>query len=123
MARLLPFGIDILIVLAFAVIGRLSHAREMSLSGFFSTAWPFLVACLVAWVVISLISADGYGVQAGVIVWLVTLVGGLALRIAFGDTAALPFVIVAMLVLLAGFAGWRLIAWLLRRRASDAVHA
>ena len=114
---------DLLVVVVFAIVGRISHARELNFTGFLATAWPFLVACLVAWAIITLISADGYGAQAGAIVWLVTLLGGLALRITAGDTAAIAFVSVAALFQLAGFAGWRLLAWLWRRRRADALSA
>ena len=51
----------------------------------------------------------------GVIVWVVTVAGGMLLRIATGDTAETPFIIVAALVLAALLLGWRLIALLLRR--------
>lgn len=49
------------------------------------------------------------------VVWIVTVGGGMLLRIASGDTAETPFIIVASLVLAAMLLGWRLIALLVRR--------
>lgn len=114
MPRLVPIALDLLAVLIFAVVGRMSHGLDPV--GFLATAWPFLVACAVASVVLWALADSGYGVRATIVVWLVTLLGGMALRLASGDTAAPAFFIVATLFLAAAFAGWRLIARLLRRR-------
>jgi len=46
---------------------------------------------------------------------VVTVVGGMLLRIATGDTAETPFIIVASLVLALFLLGWRLITLLVRR--------
>lgn len=110
MARLLPLLIDIVAVVLFAIAGRASHAEELGLAGIAQTAWPFLVAVLVATGIYSLIAAAGTGFTAGMVVWLVTLLGGLALRLVSGTTAAVPFMLVAAGVLGALFFGWRLLA-------------
>ena len=105
-------------VIVFAAVGRASHGE--SVAGTFVTAWPFLVACAVAWIVLALLGDDGRGWRAGVIVWLVTLIGGMALRVAAGDTAAVAFIVVATLFLAATLFGWRLIARLIDRRRAAA---
>ena len=118
MPRLLPLLIDLVAVIVFAAVGRASHGE--SVAGTFVTAWPFLVACAVAWIVLALLGDDGRGWRAGVIVWLVTLIGGMALRVAAGDTAAVAFIVVATLFLAATLFGWRLIARLIDRRRAAA---
>lgn len=52
-------------------------------------------------------------------IWIVTLVLGMGLRVA-GQGTALPFLLVATLVLGAGLLGWRLIRLLLRQGAGGA---
>ncbi len=106
--------IDLVLVVVFAAVGRASHGE--SVAGTMLTAWPFLVACAAAWIVLLVISDDGLGRRAGVIVWLVTLIGGMALRVAAGDTAAPAFIVVATLFLGATLLGWRAVAGLVRRR-------
>src|SRR5699024_8768575 len=73
------------------------------------------VACLFGWVVVNLLDDDGFGFRSALVVWLVTLLGGMGLRILAGGGAALPFVLVATLVLAAALFGWRLVAGLVRR--------
>lgn len=113
MKRLAWFLLDLLFVVVFAAVGRASHGEGVL--GTLITAWPFAAACAVAWIILAVLSDDGRGVRGGLIVWLVTLIGGMALRVASGDTAAWPFIIVATLFLGATLLGWRLVAHLIRR--------
>ena len=107
MKRVVPIIVDLVCVLVFAITGRASHGLDAT--GVLSTAWPFLVACLVAWAAIILVKLKGFGWREALIVWLVTLIGGMLLRIVSGDTAAWAFVMVATLVLGAAFWGWRIV--------------
>lgn len=120
MQRILPVGLDLLIVVVFALVGRLSHAREWSLTGLGETAWPFLVACLLGWGVVLLLGAEGYRMKTALIVWLVTVLGGIALRLNTDNTADPAFFAVTAGVLGAAFFGWRLLVMWWRGRASDA---
>jgi hypothetical protein len=116
--------VDAVLVLVFAVIGRVSHDEDAL--GFLPTAWPFLIALVVGHVLAALVPARPrrpWSVGWGLIVWVVTVGGGMLLRIATGDTAETPFFIVASLVLAALLLGWRLIALLVRRYRAPAADA
>lgn len=98
--------IDLVLVTAFATIGRASHAEGLSLGGIAQTAWPFLVAVVVG----SLLGqrvAGSFWWQEGMVVWAITVTGGIALRMAAGQSAAAGFVVVSTLVLGALLLGWR----------------
>jgi hypothetical protein len=118
-ARALPaaavFAIDLVLVLVFLLIGRTTHG-EPFFEGFLGSAWPFVVGLVIGWAVILLSRRPPAGLVAGVIAWFATLVIGMALRVAAGDTAAVPFIIVATITLAVFLIGWRLIAVLVRRR-------
>ncbi|WP_226531942.1 DUF3054 domain-containing protein [Microbacterium paraoxydans] len=116
--RYLPAVIvDTVLVLVFAAIGRASHDEDPA--GFVLTAWPFLVALLLGHLVAALLPGRPrrpWSLLWGVVVWIVTVAGGMLVRVLSGDTAEVPFIIVATLVLGAFLVGWRAIAALLRRR-------
>ena len=108
--------IDAVLVLVFAVIGRASHDEDAL--GFLLTAWPFLVALLAGHALAALVPARPrrpWSLGWGIVVWIVTVGGGMLLRIASGAAAETPFIIVASVVLAAMLLGWRLIALLVRR--------
>lgn len=125
--RYLPAVIvDVVLVLVFAVIGRASHAEGPA--GFLVTAWPFLVALLVGHALAALLPGRPrrpWSIAWGAVVWIVTVGGGMLLRLVSGDTAQVPFVIVATLTLGVLLVGWRAVAALVRRRraAADPGHA
>ncbi|WP_223587016.1 DUF3054 domain-containing protein [Microbacterium sp. OVT16B] len=116
--RYLPaFLVDAVLVLIFAVIGRASHGE--SPIGFLLTAWPFLVALVVGHALAALMGSGPrkpWSILWGAVVWVVTVAGGMLLRVVSGDTAQVPFIIVATIVLGVFLVGWRAIAALLRRR-------
>jgi hypothetical protein len=91
--------VDLLLVGAFAVVGRLSHYGTLTVGGWWTTAWPFLVGTLAAWAVLVAARRRPATVRFGVVVWVGTLVGGMVLRQLDGQGTATPFVVVATLVL------------------------
>ena len=110
--------IDLVLVIVFVVIGRLSHDEAASPLGVLETGWPFVVALGVGWLLIGLI-VGGFARPTrvwptGVLLWLVTVVGGLGLRVATGTTAELPFIIVATLTIGFFLLGWRAVTALVR---------
>ena len=91
--------IDLLLVGVFAVVGRLSHYGTLTVGGWWTTAWPFLAGCLLAWAALAVTRRPPGAVGSGVVVWLGSLVGGMVLRQASGQGTATAFVVVATLVL------------------------
>lgn len=119
-SRLLAFALDAALVVVFAAIGRASHddggagvLAEGGL-GLATTAWPFLAALVVGWLVSLAWRRPAAPLRTGVPVWLVTVGGGMLLRTLSGQGTALPFVVVATLALLALLVGWRILAALVR---------
>ncbi|GAA5229592.1 DUF3054 domain-containing protein [Arthrobacter cryoconiti] len=115
--KLLGYAIilDFVLVLVFAVSGRASHAESLSIGGVAWTAWPFLAALLLGWLVTRNWRSPILLWPNGVCIWLITLAGGMALRVLSGETAAIPFVIVATLVLGLFLLGHRIITALVIR--------
>lgn len=102
--------LDLVLVVAFAAVGRSTHHDEVF--GRFgiklwTTAWPFAVCLTLGWLVLRawrhpLRLSVGFGL------WLITVVGGLALRGLTGGGLALPFVLVATGVTGILLVGWRM---------------
>lgn len=115
------FGLDLLLVVAFAAIGRASHESGVLGNGglgLLTTAWPFVVALVLGWLLSLAWRAPLAPLRTGVPVWVVTVAGGMLLRALSGQGTALPFVVVATLALLATLVGWRLAAAFVRRSRS-----
>lgn len=109
--------LDAVFVLIFAAIGRASHDENPA--GFLLTAWPFLVALVVGHLVAALLPhrpRRPWAIAWGAVVWVVTVAGGMLLRVVSGDTAQLAFIIVATITLGVLLIGWRAAAALMRRR-------
>ena len=99
-------AVDVICVLLFAILGRRSHAEANDLAGVLHTAWPFLVGCALG-LAVSRFWRRPVAVRTGVVVWVCTVAGGVLLRLASGDTAQLPFVVVATITLGVLLVGWR----------------
>ncbi len=114
--------IDTAIVVAFVAIGRRNHDEDEAVAGLLQTAAPFLIALLVAWVLLRVSGkaamADPMTVPAGVAIWVCTVALGMVLRrFVFDDGTATSFMIVATIFLGTFLVGWRAIAATLTRRA------
>lgn len=113
------FALDVVLVVVFAAIGRANHGED-PIGGLLTTAWPFLVGVVVGWLVQGAWRDPLPPVRTGLGVWGATLVVGMLLRTLSGQGIAIPFVIVAAIVLFVLLVGWRALALLLvtRRRRS-----
>jgi hypothetical protein len=113
-AVLLAVAIDVVLVIAFAAIGRASHDSDVW-TGLWQTAWPFLGGLAAGWLVTLAWQAPAAPVRTGLGVWAVTVGGGMLLRAASGQGIALPFIIVAAVTLFVALVGWRAIDFAVRR--------
>ena len=109
------FVLDVILVVLFAAIGRVSHDEE-ALAGLWHTAWPFLAGLVAGWAVTLAWRAPAAPIRTGLGLWAVTVAGGMLLRAVTGQGVVLAFVIVASIVLFLFLVGWRLIAALVGRR-------
>jgi hypothetical protein len=107
-------ALDAALVLLFVLIGRASHNE--GIAGVLTTWWPFLGGLAIGWMLARAWRRPNALVWTGLVVWLFTVVGGLALRVLVGQGVQLSFAIVTTLVLGFFLLGWRAI-WLLIRRA------
>ncbi|ANG86430.1 hypothetical protein A8L33_14665 [Microbacterium aurantiacum] len=103
--------VDGVAVIAFAATGRASHG-EAVLAGLAITAWPFLVALAVGWLVALAWRRPLAPIRTGIPIWVITVALGMLLRAASGQGTALAFVIVAALTLGLLLIGWRALATL-----------
>ncbi|MEI3849450.1 MULTISPECIES: DUF3054 domain-containing protein [unclassified Microbacterium] len=110
-------GIDVVLVLVFAAIGRASHERGLTPLGVVETAWPFLAGLALGWLVLMAWRAPRAVLRTGLPLAAIAVAGGMLLRLATGAGTALPFVVVATATLLLFLVGWRLIAALIARRS------
>ncbi|RUQ98265.1 DUF3054 domain-containing protein [Labedella endophytica] len=114
------FALDLVLVVAFAAIGRRTHDDGDILGpgglGLAQTAWPFLVALAVGWGIARAWRRPVAPLRSGVVIWITTVVGGLLLRLASGQGTATAFIVVTTLTLGLLLVGWRLVAAAIARR-------
>jgi len=108
-------ALDVVLVVLFAAIGRASH-DEAAFAGLATTAGPFLLALIVGWLGVLAWRAPLAVRRTGIPLWIVTVAGGMLLRVLTGQGVQVAFVIVAASVLLLMLVGWRAVAALIARR-------
>jgi hypothetical protein len=102
------FGVDVVLVMAFVLLGRRSHDEGSAIGGTLEVAAPFLIALAVGWLVGRRRWPGAHRARFGVHVWGVTVVLGLLVRNLVFDRGTAPaFVIVTAVVLGAFLVGWR----------------
>jgi peptidoglycan/LPS O-acetylase OafA/YrhL len=110
--------VDVVLVVAFVLFGRTSHGEQLSPGGFLTTFWPFLVGLAAGWAVARAWRRPLSIGHTGVVVWVVTVVVGMLLRVLTGQGAPFAFVVVATIVLGAFLVGWRVLVVALDRRST-----
>ncbi|MEV8268095.1 DUF3054 domain-containing protein [Microbacterium sp. NPDC076911] len=112
--------LDVALVVTFAAIGRASHDEGVFGpwgSGLWQTAWPFLIALALGWLIARAWLNPASPIRTGLPVWAITVAGGMLLRAVSDQGTAIAFVIVASITLLVFLVGWRTIAtWAHARR-------
>ena len=115
---------DLVLVLVFAGIGRVSHEEGLTAAGLARTAGPFVVGWLVGWVLVVLVPTTRLkprGLAAGVLVWVAVVVVGMLVRGGLvGDGVQTSFVVVTTIVVAVFLLGWRALAALVTRRRTRA---
>ena len=112
--------LDVVLIVAFAAIGRASHSESHPVLEAAVVAWPFLVGAAVGWAfAIGLRRWAPASVRAGIPVWLGAVAVGMVLRALTGRGVAVSFVLVALVVLGVFVLGWRVIVagWQRRMRS------
>lgn len=113
----LAAALDVVLVVAFAALGRASHAEDNPVLGAWGTAWPFLLGTALGWCAVRWRSGQWpMRVGTGIPVWASTLVVGMLLRVLTGAGTAVAFVLVAGCTLAVLLLGWRAVAARLARR-------
>jgi hypothetical protein len=113
--------------LLFAAIGRASHSEGLAIRDVASVAWPFLVALVLGWTLARPRGDWPNRLPGSPLVWLVTVVAGLTLRVLAGGGYAWTFGVVTLVVLGVFLIGWRCVVEIVRftgeglARWSDAV--
>ena len=110
------FFIDLIALFVFALAGRSSHGE--SLAGAVATALPFWVACVAMWLIPCVHRNPLRFFPATLTVWLGSALGGELLRVAFGGSTALSFILVTIGVTAILFFGWRAVALYFSKRKS-----
>jgi Protein of unknown function (DUF3054) len=117
----LAFGIDVIAIALFVVIGRRNHHETGNgLIGVLRIAAPFLIALIVGWLVAARIMTGAdrspMAIRSGLLIWTCTVVIGLALRrLVFQRGIAIAFIIVTTITLGVLLIGWRAIARVMTR--------
>ena len=114
----LAFAADVIAVVVFAAVGRISHAEAESLSGLLATAAPFLIGLVASWATPA-VRAHPVGIRAGAVVLAGTAVLGLLLRAAFTWRLPLSFAVVTIVSLAVLLIGWRALSLLVSHRADQ----
>ena len=112
--------IDVVAVIVFVVLGRASHQESASFGGFLVTVWPFLAALAIGWLAGQAWKHPFRLTLPGIPLWVITVVGGMTFRVASSQGIAVPFIIVAALVLGVFLLGWRAVATAITRRSDKA---
>lgn len=110
------FLFDFVLVLAFVLIGRRSHAESDALTGILTTFWPFLSGLVIGWLAVVGFRWPFVTYLSGALIVVATVFVGMLLRHQTGQGVAVSFVIVATVVLAIFLIGWRALAILLIKR-------
>lgn len=108
-------ALDVILVLAFVIIGRVSHKEDLNVLGILSTLWPFLVGLVVGHLIMRSWRRPFRIMWTGVGIWIATVAVGIGLRLISGQGVELGFVVVAAATLGVFLLGWRAIALLVTR--------
>jgi hypothetical protein len=110
---------DAVAVLAFTLIGIASHDGSF-VAAFARVVWPFALAAAIGWAVTRAWQDPARLWPTGVLIWAITVVGGLVLRGISGQGLAWSFALVTAIFLAITMLGWRALTTALRRSQARA---
>ncbi len=115
----LAYLVDVVLVVAFVLIGRASH-NEGPL-GTLVTLWPFIAGLVIGWIGARAWHTPLVLRWTGLTIWAATVIVGMLLRAVSGQGVQFGFVVVTTLVLGIFLLGWRgVVQLVLRGRARRA---
>ena len=100
-------AIDLFFLLLFVGIGRATHHDGKTIAGFANTLWPFATGLFVGWVFTRRSPRNSLTPASGLLIVLITVALGMALRVVSGQGTAISFTIVAFIFLSIFLVGWR----------------
>ena len=107
---------DVAAVVLFVILGRSSHAEDLTAIGALDTLWPFLAGLVLGWVLTFAWVRPLAILWPGIPIWIITVAAGMLFRASAGQGVAFSFVVVATVFLGIFLVGWRLIAMPIARR-------
>lgn len=112
MSRVNAVVLDLIAITVFAVLARIAHQSEdmpLTFLGILSTLWPFVIGVALGWIVVSAAGRSAVRVRSGGwLVWLVTVIVGLAIwGIRNTSFPHWSFILVASLMSALLMLGWR----------------
>jgi Protein of unknown function (DUF3054) len=108
--------IDVGAVVLFVILGRSSHAEDLSAIGTLDTLWPFLAGLALGWVLTFAWVRPLVILWPGIPIWIITVAAAMLFRASAGQGVDFSFVVVATVFLGLFLVGWRLIAMPIARR-------
>jgi hypothetical protein len=105
-----PAALDLIVVVLFVGVGRSFHEEGVTAGSMIATAWPFVAALALGWLVTRAWRSPWQLVRPGIGIWVVTVAAAMMLRFIAGFGTALSFMIVTTVALGALLLGWRAIA-------------
>lgn len=102
--------IDLVLVIAFTIVGHYTHSHTLDASGLVTTAWPFVTGLLAAWVLSAAWEDPLAPLRTGTSIWAATVLIGMVLRAVSDAGTAGSFIVVAACLNLVTLIGWRVIA-------------
>ena len=103
--------IDVVVVMLFIYAGR--ETRGIALLDDVLEAVPFILGILTGWLVGRVWRAPRLVLWPGIIVWVSTVVVGLAVRVLIGAPTDSRFMFITFISLGVFLLGWRGLAWML----------
>jgi hypothetical protein len=113
---------DAVAVLVFTVVGIASHDGSL-VAALGRVVWPFALAAAIGWAVARAWRDPARVWPTGVLIWAVTVLGGLALRGLSGGGLAWSFALVTAIFLAITMLGWRGLVTGIRRGQARAAES